>query len=99
VPVILAPKIRRPDPDRALNQVLRRRAAQYKAEHSEGAPLVAGITVTEAGADMSAFFRLLNIGLGGPVRVSLLKPFPVDRTRCETCGLLDDDCRCTGNQA
>jgi hypothetical protein len=31
----------------------------------------------------------------GSGAVSLLKPFPVDRTRCEACGLLDDDCHCT----
>jgi hypothetical protein len=85
---------RYPDQEKALHQVQRNR---YHHAHGPTAP-EPGLTFGQFAESLQRLYD----AFATPAQqariensLSLLKPFPVDRTRCEACGLLDDDCRCT----
>jgi hypothetical protein len=98
---------RYPDQEKALHQVQRNR---YHHAHGPTAPKQApgptfefldGVSFRRLQESYETHMRrtfnmsVENVFMQGSGPVSLSKPFPVDRTRCEACGLLDDDCRCT----
>jgi hypothetical protein len=87
---------RYPDQEKALHQVQRN---LYHHAHGPTAPKqVTGLTFGQ----LAESLQRLYAAFASPAQqariessISLLRPSPVDRTRCEACGLLDDDCRCT----